>query len=421
MTSDATTDLFAVCDGAGCESRKKTKPAKAGGLKVPLGWKRIGGELLCPACVDARYYTRAIRVPIVGLYDSGRNPGDWAECRRSLTAAATEMARFANWYVQRLYAADLACAPSLERTKDGKVKLPTCPEIEDYYARATRAFPALAPTAIVAASKMVRGWYVARRFEALVELKRSVENYRWGYLPIEIPAQAWSLRETADGKLWVRTQVGPGTSWDVAILPDYPALHYLRQIMTNVAVPLGLKIVRGQRPHQGKRIDCWMFRVAARLPRQAPRGKLQEVTLTLGHDAESLLFGHVEGIDEVFEFGGATLKSIIVGGDKSERLARVESRARCEWSRRKRERWARHDGLGAQKRADKIKDQVKLAAAELARWADRQRVTSVDYDTTDRGFVPHFPWHALRQAISCALERRGIALHDVTPEPADTS
>ena len=61
---------------------------------------------------------------------------------------------------------------------------------------------------IVALGKMVRDWYHSRRFEALVMLDRSVENYRFGYLPIEIPKQGWKIARDDE-----RAALGHDANW----------------------------------------------------------------------------------------------------------------------------------------------------------------------------------------------------------------
>lgn len=418
------TEHQAVCTG--CQKTMKAKPTKDGsGVKCPMGWRSIADALLCGECVRARYYVRGFRVAIRGVVGSEKDSRDTVDFRASLVAAAKATARFANWYVQRLYAADLAAAPSLAKTKDGKVKLPKAPEV-DFYRAATIAFPEMAPASIVAAAKMIRGWYVADRYQVFVQHSRSVRSYRFGDLPVEIPKQAWTLVVGDDGKMAIRTQVGPGKSWHVDIYADPISRSRLKAIDAGEAVPLALKLVRANRTQTaggGARPQkAWYFRISAMFPRKAPRKAHQEITLTLGHDPGVLLYGVIEGDDDAFEFPGDALRRIVVGGDKSDKRRQQEhSLARAaKWSKRQLARWGKDRTRVCENRTKKVAYQMKLAAASLARWCVQKGVTSVDYDAQDRGFLPHCPWYALRSAIDSALEREGVALH-VTTEPEETN
>lgn len=400
----------------GCQRVVKAKPTKDGaGVKTPMGWRALPDGLLCPECVRSRYYIRGFRVAIRGVVGSEKDSRDATDFRAALVAASSATARFANWYVQRLYAKDLAAAPALEKTKDGKTKLPKATEV-DYYRDATLRFPELAPASIVAVAKMVRGWYVSDRFGALVALNRSVRSYRFGDLPVEIPKQAWSLVADDDGKFAIRTQVGPGKSWTVAIGCDRYALPRLKALASGEATAMALKIVRASKTPLaggGKPTKAWFFRISAMFPRKAKRNQIAEKTLTLGHDAGCLLFGSLEDSEDVFEYGGESLRTTIVGGDRADRKMQIEnSLLRADrMPRRKLLRWQKDRTRQCQNRARKVNAKIKLAAATLTRWCVSHGVTSVDYDAQDRGFLPHFPYYALKSAMTSALETEGIGLH----------
>ena len=184
---------------------------------------------------------------------------------------------------------------------------------------------------------------------------------------------------------------------------------------------MGLKIVRRSKTlGNGTPAKAWFFRVSVMLPRKPKRQSHQEITLTLGHDAESLLYGTLEGKEDVFEFTGASVREIIVNGDKADRKRQSElSMTRAFVSKRGWKRWSRKRTNVAENRQRQIAHQVKLAAASLVRWCRSRGVTSVDYETADRGFVPHFPWRALRDRIACALENESIDLHVLGAEPAE--
>lgn len=416
-----------LCECA-CGAKYTAKPAKDGGPKTPPGWRTLDGTLTCGKCVAAAYYTRGYRFEIRGLADPN-DDRDFGEFRQACAAASAASARFANWLVREMFKSDPAVDAGYqpERTAKGTLRLAPLPAVDYYHAVKAGKFPGLAPSSACSLAKMVRGWYTDRRWDALVACNRSVESYRFGRLPVEIPKQKWRIEALDDGKLAIRTQAGPGQSWLLSIYGEQRAIGALRACRTGEGVPLALKIVRGaKRTRDGELRRGWYLRVSIMLPRKAnTRQKHQEITLTLGHDGDALLWGQIDGSDrdeDVFTFHGCEVKNIIVGGDKTDRTMQVDlSMMRGIWSRRKLARWSVDRTRQSEARQRKISEQLKLAAASLARWCAAHGVTSVDYDTTDRGYVPHFPYYRLRDLLRSALEGRGIALHvlEDTTSPAN--
>jgi len=398
-----------------CDRAIKARPKIDGTPKVPKGWRQIGDTLLCRDCKTALYYVRAVRLQIRGVCEHDKDGRTWDDCRKALSAAAVASARLGNWLVQRLFEADQAAAPTLEKTKDGKTKLAPCPTVA-YCAIPKSEFSELSGATISALMQQVAGWYKSRRFAALVALNRSVENYRFGFLPVELRAADISLAVDAEGKYMLRgVAIQPGKSWPLKIYADARGAATLRAIQSGEAQMLGAKIVRRAKPGpNGKRSKAWFLRLACLLPRKPARKSHQEITLTLGHDADALLFGSLVAKDDVFEFPGVAARKIIVGGDKTDRRTQQEnSLQRGLWSRRKQARWAKDRSLQSAARQRKIGEQIKLCAAALARWCVSHGVTSIDYQVEDRGFSSHFPYRRLLDAIRNATEPHGIAIHPI--------
>lgn len=429
-------DVHATCDG--CGRKMKARPTKDGtGIKAPRGWRRIGDQLLCNdqhrggqticGCISTRYMMRSFRIEIVGLAeepaDGGRTIGDF---RAALTAAARESARYGNWLVQRLYAIDPAASTPREswpKTRDGKAKLPPLPELDAY---APREFPGMSPAGMSALSKMIRQWYESRRYEAFVALSRSIENYRFGYLPIECRAQDWQLlRLSGERERYVvrRLAIQPGKSWSVVVYCDAHNLARLQACASGRAQSLSLKIVRGTKrmfPGSGTPTKTWFLRVSGLFPRPASRRASHvERTLTLGHDADALLYGTLDDGD-VFELPGHDVRSLIVGSSRADRRRQIDDTLlRGVMPRRKARRWRANRTRICELNRRKVDYLVRSSAAALVRWAIRRGVTSIDYEIADRGFVPKFPWHKLRDAIACSCEAAGIALHTIGAAPAE--
>lgn len=412
----------ATCDG--CGRQVKAKLSKDGvRVNLPRGWRRIADQTLCndqhrggkkiPGCISQRYYVRAFRVQIVGLAEAENDGRTMEEFRAALSAAARESARYGNWLVQRLFAADPAASTPRDewpKTKDGKPKLPPMPAVDSY---APQQFPLLSGATISALSQMVTKWYGERRFEAFAALSRTLDSFRFGYLPIECRAADWQIVSVDNKPVFRRIAVGPGKSWAVNVWCDTRNLQYLQACMSGEAVPLAMKVVRStKRSNPGAPpTKAWFCRVAVLLPRKAPRASHVENTLTLGHDPGSLLYGETED-GAVFELPGTDLRKIIVGGDKADRRRQQDNaHYRATMSKRKAARWAKDRTRQCAARARKVDHLIACAAAALVRWCVSNKITSVDYEVADRGFAPHFPWRALRDRIACGLEAAGVALH----------
>lgn len=412
--STATQECVATC--AVCGRTQKARPAKAGGVKTPRGWKKVADGLRCRECTRSAMFARSVRTRIVAVEDDkGR---DAKAFYQALYAASNDAAAFANWYIQQLYKADEGTLPI---ARDGK--LPACPQV-DFYGQATRLFPRLAPTSICSLAQMVRGWYAADRFACLLLKNRMVRTFKTLELPIPVHVQSWRFDGEAGGGIAIKAQIGPGHSWRFIVRTDGSELGRLKSLIAGDGergAAMFVKRRRAKRPGESTPPPkVWQFRIAGLFPRRAPRQSHQEVTLRLGFDAGMLLFGALEDSDDVYELYGCDAKKIIVGGDRSDRIRQVDaSKMRGLWSRRKVRRWQADRTIACERRAKKLGKLIELYAADLARWCRSHGVTAVDFDATDRGFMPHFPYAQLRGRIACALENIGIALHvlDADGEP----
>lgn len=407
------------------------KLLKTGELAAPRGWKRSGAGLRCPACTQANYLNRSIRVRLVNMAND-----DWSEfaaCRQHLAAASGQVAQFSNWLLQQLLAADLAMAPYAGN------ELPPCPKI-DYYDEATRLFPAIAPRGLCTAAQMVTSYYRERRFAVLVAKQRNVDTYRWDGLPVPVSNQAWKIVSIDAAGILLRIQGAAGKSWLIKAYADGINWQRMKQLFAGEAEGGAAFFVRRARkpqpgePRGATRKRSWFLRISARVPKPSfrkSRGVALKV-LTLGHDAESLLFGVTDDpADEPLELPALDLRTQVAGHIKRDAKRQIDA---TTWYRqmpaRKRRRWAARRRAACDKANAKVAYTIKCVAAELARMCEARGIGEVNYDTTDRGFLPRFPYFKLRSAIACALENAGIMLHvtgaagadeDETNDPPETN
>ncbi|MCI0357920.1 MAG: hypothetical protein L0211_05455 [Planctomycetaceae bacterium] len=401
---------------------KPFRRLKDGSLAAPMGWKKTADNMRCRDCTRANYITRSVRVRLIGA-ESG-NADEWAVIRKSLNANSALVAKFANWYLQRLLAADLAMQPF-------EGKLPACPEV-DYYADARRLFPTINPQGLGQAARTVRAYYADRRFAVLVAKNRNVDTYRWDGLPIPVHVQSWSLVAEEDRGIILRIGGEAGGSWRVKIYADGINLTRVHQLMSGEAEAGAASFIRRARPpREGeakgqRRKRSWYLRIAGRFPKPtAKRKRLATKVLTLGHDKECLLYGVTDHDgDEPVEIHAADLRSMICGHRRRDRKRQVDcSTIYRAMPRRKAKRWAAARTVLAAKHQAKVTQVLKEVASHVAWKCERLGVDEVNYDPTDRGWIDGFPFHRLKSALANALEGRGIAFHstgdDSSPAEAE--
>lgn len=400
-----------------CPAQTQARPAKDGGAKTPRSWKRTEAGFRCPQCQAAQFMPRSIRLRIVGPHESEER--DVKAMYQALYEASCQSNQFANWYLQRLLAADLAVTDQiggLPKTANGTPKLPPAPQVE-WYHDATRLFPHVAPSSLVQQARMVASYYARERFAALVAKTRNVRSYRWDGLPVVVNAQAWKLIRLEDERIVLRAQIGPGKSWTMNVAAQGENLARMRQLVEGEATAgtaVFVRRAREPRPGETKRVRVWYLRISAQVPRPQ-RGKAArraEKVLTLGHDADCLLYGVIDEGDETFEYPAPALRALIAAHKKLDRQRQIDASYRREgWSRRKARRWAAGRTAACARNNLKIAAEIDLAAATLVRWCQAHRVGEVNYDVTPRGWIESFPYVALRDRIKTSLENAGIYLH----------
>lgn len=399
-----------------CTTETKAVPANNGGFRTPKRWRKTADGFRCPKCQAERYVGRSIRIRITGPAEGETR--DKAEMYRALNAASASSNRFANWILQKLLAADAIqlAAISGEKTKDGKLKIPKMPQV-DWYREATRLFPECAPTSLCQQKQMIERYYGKERFAALVAMNKNVRSYRWDWLPVVVHVQSWKLLRIDGDKIVMRAQIGPGKSWTLNIFATGENLSRMRQLADGEVIPGTAMFVRRRReprPGETKRVRVWYLRVSAQVPRSKKKRQrgLKEKTMSLGYDADSLLYGVIEGEDSPFEYPAVELRKSVVKFERLDRRRQIDnSFMRQHWKKRKANRWAVDRTASCAKRLDRVNSQLELCVASLVRVCESRGVTAIEFDTTQRDWLPSFPYAALEQRIKTSLENADIALH----------
>lgn len=397
-----------------CAAERQSSVAKDGSAKTPMGWRKIEGGYRCGKCQKKAFVGRSIRLRI--LRPAANEERDMQAMYRALNAASVESNKFANWYLQRLLAADLlqlAHCEGLPKTS-GKVKLPPAPNVE-WYREGTRLFPSVAPSSLVQQARMVASYYAKERFAALVAMNRNVRSYRWDGLPVIVNAQAWKLVRIDSDRIVLRAQIGPGKSWHLDVFVEGENLQRMRGIADGAIIPgtaVFVRRARAPRPGEAKRVRVWYLRISAQVPRALRRNsRIAKSVLTLGYDAESLLYGSVDDSEDAYEYSGYELRKSIVKYERLDRRRQIDASVRREqWSKRKARRWAADRTAACEKRANKTAAEIDLCAAHLTRWCESHGICEVNFDRSPRGFLNTFPYRRLADRIQTSLENAGIAI-----------
>lgn len=398
------------------------KVAKDGLPKTPKGWSRYGDGFLCRNCRNSRYMSRTIRCEVASVAESEAR--QWGEFVTAAYAASQQCKRFANWYWARLFAADPATDPSTWTTKTSKktgkelTVLPSLPDVPWY--RATKIFTDVSPSVLVQLSQQVRGVYCTDRWEVLVSNERTVRCCRRKTLTIPCPSQRWKLVTLPDGRFGVTLAVGPGKSWALRLTVDAYNREYLKQLVAGEAMQRGtanLKLVSRERRsgESAEPVKRWTLFVAGMFARpNTKRKKAATRTLTLGHDAKCLWVGSLLDDDsgELWEFPAVRLRERLTSHGMRDRRKQIDnSQMPRRLSKRAMRRLKQARTGHCDRHAEFVDKESEQQIAALVRRCVAAGVDCVEYEITDRGWTPHFPWRRLRDKLAIALENEGIALH----------
>lgn len=408
MTTTDAAHATATC--CVCGRAQSARPAKAGGIRTPRRWKKVADGFRCPDCTKGGYLPRSIRLSIADIAPPETRTRQ--EMYTALVRASSDMARFANWYVQQLFAHDPALA-----WRHGE-KFPALPEV-DWYAPARARFGDIAPTGLTSAAQQIRAWYAADRYETFGCLKRSVRSYRWSELPVYVHRQSWRIAAIESDHIVVRLQIGPGPAWHIKCRANGENFARLKAVMAGEAeagMAMFCRRRRAKRPGESTPPPhVWQLRVSALVPK--PRRRDGNGVVALRHDPRLLLVATCGA--ELLEVPGQRLRERVVRHrlrdwreqqDNSEQHRLLSRRARKRLAAR------RTDRCG--KNVRYVGKELELAASVVARWCVGQRAATVLYDATDRNWIDGFPYRALANRLRCALENAGIELKIISETQA---
>lgn len=387
----------AICTGCG---KERTPPASAHGdsLRIPAGWKRLQGQLWCPACKRQHFVLRALAVPV-----SGPSDATWPELRAALHAAFAETTRCANWLMTELYARDHQRQPEDER-------LPKMRRIY-LYPEARARFPALASQTLASLEQQVQAKYRAARLDLIWRHAVSLPTYRYP-TPLPLPSRMWQL--VLQGERWhlsarighrrwlLRLRQGPGMWRQIRLLQQIAAGSVEAGEATLYEIPSH----RGDHRGDGTRERRLMLKLAVWLARREVTEARETLIVRTAPDA--FVTAHLVGQDHVWRLHADHLRRWIA------ETARRRQRLDVDRAHDSRHLGSRRSTLADAERRLSAQLRRRLhtwthqATRQLVTWAQRQRVATIAWDDTDRGFLPSYPWHQFATTLADKAGAAGI-------------
>lgn len=386
-----------------CTAEKETKSDR-----VPKGWKRHQEKIWCHKCWNRAYVLRAVTVPVLGPADKG----EWPAFRQALKAAWADTTALANWAADEFYARD-------ERRSDQ----PKCPPMPRtyLYPEARAAYPALPSQTVAAALHAVEGKYRATRYEAMWTRERALPTHRYP-VPFTAPNQGWAA-EMIDQRPCVHVRIGD-RRWTLVLRGGQEfrrQLADIRAIISGDAVQGELAILRARsresdhRSGMAERADNGQaqWRIMAKMvgwfPRRAPGEKSGRMLLRTAGDA-IIVAVDVEG-ERIWRENADHLRRWIAEYDRQRQRWSEDVKA----EQRPVPSFAARRDAATEKQRNRVNSAINEITSHVAKFAERRRVSEVEFDDTDRSYLPSFPWFNFREMLMRKLDERGIKMSASAP------
>ena len=344
---------------------------------------------------------------------------EWHELRETLSTVWSQSTALSNWLLTEMYSRDARREPGME-------KLPPMTDIY-LYPEARQRFPELPPAAITSITHCVRGRYRAARFKLIWTAEVSLANYRYP-TPYPVPPAAWKPLFGEQNVPLVNVKIG-GERWTLQLRggPHFRRqLSAFKKLVEGEAVKTELALYRqrasrgdhrtgieDRAPGGGQRVQYrTMCKIVAWQPRQE-QTREKKGTLIVGTSKDCFWQAFVDGRDQPW----------VLNADHVRRWQHAYERRRARLSEdisstRNRLAILEHRSRSAEKHRRRIDSFCHEATAQLAKFAERQRVAEVSYDDSDKGYFSEFPWHLVRTLLQDKLNERGIELVDAVSAPA---
>lgn len=413
-----------------CSRATLVRALKFGAPALPVGWTRVGVDLMCGDCFGQRYVVRAIWMPVVSVAE-GYDP-EWSNerCRlgwRALRAALRESWRHAagvyNLVLALLAASDTA--PLLPGPKGPRLPKWSAMPMSELYGLARGRFPSLDSQSLASVIQNARAAYKNSRFARRVLCRQTLPEATAGRLPLPFEEQDSPLIATDGGSLLVRLRVtGQRFTLRLAGGPRHArAQGTLRDVIAGKLVRGQAKILergagKANRSGGGEartngggsfRKTEIMFGVTVYMPR-TPSIATGDTAMVIRTCAEKLLQIRIGREAEPWSLWDEQVRRRIAA-----HRAQLE-RLNCDATMERRLPASNRVGLNdyraevCRRHSSWLNDYCHKVAAIIRGLARRRRVKRIEFDCTNKDFVESFPWYKLASMIKDHCQMDGISI-----------
>ena len=315
----------------------------------------------------------------------------WQELRDLLKPLWIETTRAANWMMTACYTRDITRAPS------GPEKMPPMPRLY-LYPEARMLFPSLPSQTVCSLEQSIQRKYRALRYKIVWTRAISLPAFRYP-VPVPIHNQSWRPENDEEGHPAVNLRLQDrrvllrlkaGDRWRRQI-----ALYH--SLLADDAVPGELAILQQRRQDEPPKL---MLKLVGWFPR--PKARESSGSMEVRSDSERLLAASVNG--RAWSYNGDQIRRWVAQHRRQLNRwaedAKFENRPESTFSDRRRH--------AAERQSRRMHSLCHEIAAQLAGFAERQRVAAVRLDLADHSYCPEFPWFRLSGLLREKLDLRGI-------------
>lgn len=396
-----------VC--AGCRASRDAPPTQSGELRLPKGWKRLGGETLCPKCREDRYCIRVVRLPVAAVVGEDNSPDSQRDAKNrfwnSLRLSWRQATELCNWALTEHAKAD---SEPLIPGPNGP-KLPPRPKLSLYQPARSR-WPEIDSQSLADLLQRVQAKYGQSRFDLRCRSAISLPTYRYP-LPLPIPA-ACATFLLVDGACHLRIRVF-GERFQVRLeggkrfqRSTNVIRHVIDGFLSHGAISLSA---------QGSRV---MVAIPVNVPKERPSDSSRLCVVKTVPDRLWQVF--MDGRDNLWNLNEDQIRRWAAAHHAQ--LQRLREDCKLDRRLRKPDDLAGRRAVLGRRYAARINDACHKASSMIVGFCERNRVAVVEYDDTERSWMPQFPWFKLRQLCADKLGQAGIRfqLRDSLPESEPT-
>jgi hypothetical protein len=401
------------------------KLTRSGAERLPPKWKEWpAGVRHCGACWSARFAVKAVTLSVSGPADAG-NPTEageaWARLRQQVCGAWDASTRLANWTVTQLLAGDRHRHAGDERLQP----MPATYLYGGFGEFADRAEWDGASASAQSLMRTVEQSYRKRRRQVLWDYSASAQSFRWP-VPFPFHEQNWDVALNEHGVPTASLPL-PGGRVNLRLRSDLRGKGHRRYQMDRFAALCRGEIKRCEAALYGVRVgpkdmyngitvrhpgafgESVTLRLMLKLVGWFPRPPVREaegvLLVTTGN--LSFLTAEQDGYDDWILHGEQIRQKVIGHAAYLQRMA-DDTKFEKRWPKAARRTLNVDRDRRCVTMRDRLNDFVAQASAMVAGLAERRKVAVVRYDDSERGYLPSFPYFALKRELERKCRDRGV-------------